>query len=89
MIVCSKHNYGLAKIQARKFAYDYAVAIKKTNIPDNWIKKKIASKDWIRGFLNRQSHLSIRTPEATSLSRATSFNKTNVDNFFENLKTVS
>ncbi|XP_022127680.1 uncharacterized protein LOC111001920 [Pieris rapae] len=88
MIVCSKHNYGLTKIQARKLAYDYAVAIKKTNIPDNWTKKTIASKDWIRGFLNRQSHLSIRTPEATSLSRATSFNKTNVDNFFENLKTV-
>lgn len=88
MIVCSTHNYGLTKIKARKLAYDYAVAIKKTNIPDKWINKKIASKDWIRGFLNRQSHLSIRTPEATSLSRATSFNKTNVDNFFENLKTV-
>lgn len=88
MITCSKHNYGLTKIQARKLAYDYAVAIKKTTIPDNWIEKKIASKDWIRGFLNSQLHLSIRTPEATSLSRATSFNKTNVDNFFDNLKTV-
>jgi hypothetical protein len=88
MIVCSKHNYGLTKIQARKLAYDYAVARKTTNIPDNWTKKTIASKDWIRGFLNRQSHLSIRTPEATSLSRATSFNRTNVDNFFENVKAV-
>lgn len=88
MIICSKHNYGLTKIQARKLAYDYAVAIKKSNIPDNWVNNKIASKDWIRGFLNRQSYLSIRTPEATSLSRALSFNKTNVDNFYENLKTV-
>lgn len=87
-IVCSKYHYGLTKIEARKLAYDYATAIKKTNIPDNWINNKIASKDWIRGFLNRQSHLSIRTPEATSLSRATSFNKANVDTFFENLKTV-
>ncbi|KAF7281088.1 hypothetical protein GWI33_005146 [Rhynchophorus ferrugineus] len=88
MIVCSKHNFGLTNIQARKLAYDYVVARKKTNIPDNWTKKTIASKDRIRGFLNRQSHLSIQTPEATSLSHATSFNKTNVDNFFENLKEV-
>lgn len=75
MTVSSKLNYGLTKLQARKLAYDYAVAIKKTNTPDNWIQNKIASKDWIRGFLNRQSQLSIRTPEATSLSRAISFNK--------------
>jgi len=45
MIICSKHNYGLTKIQALKLAYDYAVAIKETNIPDNWIKNKIASTD--------------------------------------------
>lgn len=88
MTVSSKLNYGLTKLQARKLAYDYALAIKKTNTPDNWIQNKIASKDWIRGFLRRQSQLSIRTPEATSLSRATSFNKTNVGDFFENLRTV-
>lgn len=88
MMVSSKLNYGLTKLQARKLAYDYALAIKKTKTPDNWIQNKVASKDWIRGFLNRKSHLSIRTPEATSLSRATSFNKTNVGDFFENLRTV-
>lgn len=88
MTVSSKLNYGLTKLQARQLAYDYAVAIKKSNTPDNWINNKIASKDWIRGFLKRQSQLSIRTPEATSLSRATSFNKTNVGDFFKNLKTV-
>lgn len=88
MIESSKLHYGLTKLQARKLAYDYALAIKKTNMPDNWIQNKVASKDWIRGFLNRQSQLSIRTPEATSLSRATSFNKTNVRDFFENLRTV-
>ncbi|XP_026315200.1 uncharacterized protein LOC113226693 [Hyposmocoma kahamanoa] len=88
MMVSSKLHYGLTKLQARKLAYDYAVATKKTNIPDNWIKNEIASKDWIRGFLRRQSQLSIRTTEATSLSRATSFNKTNVGDFFTNLRAV-
>lgn len=74
-------------MQTRQMAYDYACALKK-NIPENWIKNKIASKDWIRGFLKRQPQLSIRTPEATSLSRAKSFNRKNVGDFFENLKTV-
>lgn len=83
----SKLNYGLSKMQTRQMAYDYACALKK-NIPENWIKNKIASKDWMRGFLKRQPQLSIRTPEATSLSRATSFNRKNVGDFFENLKTV-
>lgn len=59
--------------------------LKKT---DNWTNNKIASKDWIRGFFRRQPQLSIRTPETTSLSRATSFIKKNVGDFFENLKIV-
>lgn len=54
--------------------------------PDNWTKKKLASKDCIRGFFKRQPQLSIRTPEATSLSRATIFHQKNVGDFLKILK---
>lgn len=87
LVISFKLNHGLSKLKARELVYEYATAIEK-KIPDNWTEKKLASKDWIRGFFKRQPQLSIRTPEATSLSRATSFNKKNVGDFFENLKTV-
>ncbi|XP_065667788.1 uncharacterized protein LOC136088062 [Hydra vulgaris] len=56
-------------------------------IPENWKKSEAAGTEWFYLFLNR-TKLSIRTPEATSLSRTTSFNRTNVDTFFKNLDSV-
>ncbi|XP_065664407.1 uncharacterized protein LOC136086067 [Hydra vulgaris] len=87
LVTLFKLNHGMSKLKARELVYEYATDINK-KIPDNWTEKKLASNDWLRGFFKRQPHLSIRTPEATSLSRATSFNKKNVRDFFENLKTV-
>ena len=57
-------------------------------MPDQWSRDKCAGPDWFSGFLKRNPSLSIRTPEATSLSRATSFNRSNVDRFFGQLETV-
>lgn len=82
----AKLCYGLTKLQTRKLAYDYAISIEK--IPEGWHTNNVASKDWLRGFLSRNSKLFLRTPEATSLSRATTFNRTNVGELFKNLKSV-
>lgn len=79
--------FGLSTSEIRKLAYSYASSLSK-NMPKNWGENKEAGRDWFIGFLKRNPSLSIRRPEATSLSRATSFNKKNVDDFFDNLTIV-
>lgn len=48
----------------------------------------MAGEEWFRSFMNRNPSLSVRVAQATSLSRATSFNKTNVKAFYDNLQIV-
>lgn len=57
-------------------------------MPASWQTNKIAGEDWFAAYMKRHRELSIRKPEATSLARTSSFNKTNVAAFFANLKTV-
>lgn len=83
----SKMCYGLSTTQTRELAYQYAKLLNK-GIPETWEKNKSAGVDWIRGFMGRNPELSLRRPEATSLSRATSFNEFNVKMFFDNLNAV-
>lgn len=74
--------YGLTTKDARRLAYDFAVK-EKLRCPPNWMTNSIAGKDCLAGFLKRNPQLSIRKPQATSLSRATSFNRHNVNEFFD------
>lgn len=48
----------------------------------------MAGPDWFTFFMKRNLSRSLRSPEATSLTRATSFNRTNVKHFFNSLGQV-
>lgn len=57
-------------------------------VPKIWKINKQAGADWLTSFLRRHKNLSIRTPKATSLGRAISFNKYKVGKFFDNLQSA-
>lgn len=77
-------NYGLRYIEVRKLAFGYAEKLK-IKIPSSWRKKKMTGRDWLLAFMRRHPNLSLRKPQATSLARASSFNRHNVKMFFDNL----
>lgn len=77
--------FGLSPKKVRTLAYEYANKLS-LSIPESWVDKQIAGADWFASFMKRHPRLSLRTPRATSLARASAFNKTNVDLIFTNLK---
>ncbi|CAM4567893.1 unnamed protein product [Leuciscus chuanchicus] len=79
--------YGLAPREVRTFAYELAVKYD-LKYPQRWGEKQMAGPDWFTFFMKRNPNLSLRSPEATSLSRATSFNHMNVERFFNSLGQV-
>ncbi len=79
--------YGLPTTELRKLAYEFGVKLQ-IKMPNSWKANKNAGKDWLYGFMRRHPDLSIRKPQATSLSRATSFNVHNVSAFFDNVEEV-
>ena len=82
----SNMQYGLDVRETKQLAYQYAIK-NDIKIPENWKKSETAGTEWFYLFLSL-TKLSIRTPEATSLSQTTSFNRPNVDTFFKNLDSV-
>lgn len=87
LLTSSYMNYGLSRQQVRKLAYEYGNTLN-LNIPDSWKSNKMAGKDWFCGFMDRHPKLSLRSPEATSFARGTSFNRANVAAFHKNLKSL-
>ena len=70
-----KMFFGLSPKETRKLAYQYAKSLRKI-IPCSWHAIQSAGVDWFKGLMKRhENNLSIRTLEATSLSRMTSFNR--------------
>lgn len=86
LLKLAKLFYGLTPGALRKVVYDYA-EINKIKHPFNKEKKE-AGKDWLYAFLKRNPGISIRTPEATSLSRITAFNAEEMKIFFDNLMDI-
>ncbi|XP_013859198.1 uncharacterized protein zgc:113274 [Austrofundulus limnaeus] len=79
--------FGLCPKQVRTFAYQLATHYG-CKFPEQWEEKGMAGEDWFSGFMKRNTCLSIRRPQATSLSRTSSFNQVNVGKFFDNLSKV-
>ncbi|XP_054709346.1 uncharacterized protein LOC129219051 [Uloborus diversus] len=48
----------------------------------------MAGSNWFNYFMKRHPNLSVRTPKATNLAKASRFNRINVRKFFELLKIV-
>lgn len=86
LLRCSDLYFGLAPRDIKTLAFQYARKLE-IAVP-GWEEKQHAGTEWFRCFMKRHPTLSIRKPEATSLQRATAFNRVNVGNFFNNLKKV-
>lgn len=85
LLKLSKMCYGLSSEECCTLAYEMATR-NNIVIPNSWVEQKKAGIEWYRSFIARHKDLSLRRPEACSLSRATSFNKHNVNIFFDNLQ---
>ena len=79
--------YGLSPKDIRKLAFKCAKFLG-IDMPNSWKANQQAGSDWFSSFMKRNSQLSIRKPQATSLARATAFNEVTVKEFFDNLEDV-
>ena len=78
-----RRMYGLRMRDLQRLAYDIAEKVK-INHPFNKTTK-MAGKHWVNNFLNRHN-LTLRQPQATSISRMVGFNRPQVELFFDLLK---
>jgi len=76
--------FGLTLTDMRRMAFQVA---ERNGISHRFDKKKeMAGKDWLHGFLRRNSELSLRTPEPTSIARAAGCNSVQVNRFYDILE---
>ena len=87
LLKASALYYGLSTNEVKSLAYEYAAKLG-LKIPNSWVAAKKAGSDWLSGFMKRHPNLTLRTPESTSLSRATSFNRHNVNAFYDKYESV-
>ncbi|XP_072392290.1 uncharacterized protein [Diabrotica undecimpunctata] len=77
--------YGLTLKSLRFLSYQFA---ERNGIQHQFSKQsKLAGRDWTRNFMKR-NRLSLRTPRKTSVARTMGFNKHQLTQYFQNLKSV-
>ena len=76
--------FGLTNLELRRLAFSVA---ERSGI-NHPFQNGLAGKDWLRGFLKRHPDISLRKPQGTSINRAVSFNKQNVEEFFKIYKDI-
>ena len=86
LIRASQLHHGLSTREVRKLAFDFAEKLGKDI--HHWEEAKTAGKDWLWAFLHRNPTLSLRSPEATSIARATAFNRPVVNAFFDTYESL-
>lgn len=77
--------HGLMRKPMRRLAQQF---VKKIKTPPAWEKNHQAGRDWFIDFLFHQPNLFLRTAEATSSDRISSFNPTTVGDFQNKLESV-
>lgn len=81
ILLLAKVFYGISSVELRRLVFEYG---EKNGIPHQFNKSaKLAGQDWLNGFLKRNPRISVRKPEATSMSRITAFNKQEVNLFLQ------
>lgn len=83
---CSLLFYGLTAKESRQVAYQCA-KINNLKIPASWEVNAMAGKDWLLSF-RRRHEISLKKLAPCSLARATAFNRSNVDKFYDNLENL-
>ena len=86
VIQLEQRFYGLTIRDLKSLAFQIAEV---NNIKTRFnTKTKLAGKEWLKGFLERHPEISLRRPEATSLARASGFNKVQVNKLFDLLSEI-
>ena len=78
LIRASQLHHGLLTMEVRILAFDFAKKLGKDF--NDW--EEAAGKDWLLAFLCCNPTLSLQSPEATRIARATAFNRPVVNAFF-------
>ncbi|KAJ8982176.1 hypothetical protein NQ317_013961, partial [Molorchus minor] len=83
--MCDRY-FGLTSTDIRRLAFQLAESLKlKHPFSKN---NKMAGWQWLQDFLKRNPGLSFRIPEATSLARASAFNKIQIEKYFDSLQII-